>query len=121
MPRAGQIAVYHGITRRGDTWLIREDKVDHLGFIPSFITAGDSRPLREQINEAYAHGGGWKSFTGFTLNAAEKPLRAFLTYPGDPAMREVGRCTIRDETCIVFDNAWVVVTGPWGWEVARID
>lgn len=37
-----------------------EMTVEQLGYIPLFFAADDPRPAAEQLNERYAHGGGWR-------------------------------------------------------------
>ena len=41
-----------------------------VGFLPEFANPDDPRSLQEQVNEAYAHGGGWNSFDGFELRCS---------------------------------------------------
>lgn len=91
-----------------------------LGFLPQIITDLDPRPVREQIADRYAHGGGWNPFKGFDLRSPATNAR--LEYPGDPPMRELSRTQIRDETVIFFEYSWVAVVQPTGeWEVVRMD
>jgi hypothetical protein len=92
--------------------------VEDLGLIPMFLSAHDPRGAAAQINEAYAHGGGWRSFEGFRLE--RDPLA--LLYPDDPPMRLVASTTLRGETIAVFQYAWVAVIQPDGtFDVARLD
>jgi hypothetical protein len=98
-----------------------------LGLLPQFFSEIDMRPAREQINTAYAHGGGWHPFNSciggqvkgnFTFN--KKTLT--LTYPGDPPMRAIAQAQIRDDIILVFEHAWVMIWNANGdWELARID
>lgn len=37
------------------------------GYLPLMLDERDPRSVQEQLNESYAHGGGWNSFSGFTL------------------------------------------------------
>lgn len=92
--------------------------LDHLGFIPMFILENDPRPAKEQINERYAHGGGWHSFTGFKLSVD----KTRLTYPGDPDMVLIARAQLRDETLLFFDCSWFCIVQPDGsYEISRLD
>lgn len=88
-------------------WTTRD--AESLGMIPMFLSASDPRPAREQFNERYAHGGGWRKFEGFELSFDPRPLSSSLLYPGDPPLRELGRCTFRSETIIIFQFAWVCI------------
>jgi len=95
---------------------------ERAGYIPQFMSERDLRPAREQIHEAYAHGGGWHSFSGFTLHNWKETGRATITYPGDPAYRELARTTLRDETIILFQYSWLAVVQPSGaFDIAHID
>lgn len=97
-----------------------EQTLDMLGIIPEFISALGQRPAREQLHTAYAHGGGWQPFTGFTLRGNRPKWE--LKYPGDPAYRAAAFAKLRDETIIIFPHAWVVVLQADGtWECARMD
>ncbi len=95
--------------------------MEAVGFIPQFLNENDPRPAVEQIDTAYRHGGGWMDFKGFQLaGGGDDPY--FLTYPGDPAMRELSRATLRDETLVLFTSSWFAVIQPDGsFRVARID
>lgn len=86
-----------------------------LGIIPQFFSEADPRSAREQLHEAYAHGGGVMPFPGFKLKLdRESPGRATITYPGDPAYRVYGWTWLREELILVFNYAWVVIVQPDG-------
>jgi hypothetical protein len=87
---------------------------NRVGYLPGYFSPHDPRPARDQLHENYAHGGGVRPFAGFTLHNWESPENAYLNYPGDPAMREVSRATLRDETIIVFQASWVAIVQPSG-------
>lgn len=90
---------------------------DHLGFIPSFLSLADPRPAREQLDSAYAHGGGWAPFKGFTLGEDK-----CLHYPGDRPMCPIAETTLRDETIRLYEHSWVVIEQKDGsYEVCRMD
>lgn len=91
---------------------------DLVGYLPQMLNEDDPRPAREQFHTAYAHGGGWNSFKGFTFN----PEKRTIKYPGDPPHRPVGHTQLRDETIIVYEHAWVLILQPDGtYEIARMD
>ena len=93
-----------------------------VGYIPEFFSENDPRSAREQLHENYAHGGGVRPFPGFTLQSWQSPGEAYLSYPGDPPMREVSRATLRDETIIVFDYSWLAIIQPSGDHIiTRVD
>jgi hypothetical protein len=89
-----------------------------LGYIPSFIDEADPRPAKEQINEHYSHGGGWRKFPGFTLDMG----RMQLLYPGDPPTNVRAMAILREEVLVLFEHDWFVIIQPDGtWEAARLD
>lgn len=94
-----------------------------VGIIPLFLQAGDKRGAVEQIDEHYAHGGGWRDFEGFTLKRpSEDKASWYLQYPDDPPMRLVAHSQLRDETILIFEYAWVaVVQSDGSYKIARID
>lgn len=101
-------------------WIMKHPRMtpEALGFIPSFFSEHDPRGAREQINENYAHGGGWHPFHGFKFN--EQTLS--LQYPGDPPTHCLAATTLRSERILFFEHSWLLIIQPDGtWEVARID
>ena len=58
--------------------------MDHLGYIPDFLSEHDSRPAAQQFDSNYAHGGGWNPEVG---RGQWKMLDGHkLKYPGDPVL-----------------------------------
>lgn len=89
---------------------------DMLGFLPGFLSEDDPRPAREQLDSAYAHGGGWNSFTGFRM------LPDGIAYPGDPVMPLLYETQLRDEIIRFYNCAWVAIVQPDGsFDIARMD
>jgi hypothetical protein len=78
-----------------------------LGFIPQMLSVKDPRPAKEQLHEAYAHGGGWHPFTGFSLEEDNT-----LTYLDDPPLYPLAKARLRDELIILYDYAWVAIIQP---------
>jgi hypothetical protein len=95
---------------------------DWLGFIPLIILDTDKRPVREQIAERYAHGGGWSPFSKFKVQLGADS-RAVLVYPGDPPMRMWCECDHPNgERLQLFDGAWFRIIQPDGsFEISRLD
>jgi len=103
----------------GLTWMGKHPlaTLDQLGILPEFLDADDVRPAREQINDAYDHGGGWMTMTGFTMAANSN-----LKYPGDPELRLLWEATIGSEIVRVYEASVVAIVQPDGmFEAARID
>lgn len=88
------------------------------GYIPTFLSEGDPRPAREQLNANYQHGGGWIPFGGFELRSSDMAL----LYPDDPPLRPIASANLREERILIYPYAWVLIMQPDGsWEVARMD
>jgi hypothetical protein len=91
--------------------------VDVVGFIPMWLDVSDLRPAAKQLNDHYAHGGGWRPFKGFEL-VRENCLK----YPGDPMHRPLARIKFRDEEIFIYESGWVMIKQPDGtFEVCRMD
>ncbi len=91
---------------------------DLLGYIPEFLSASDLRPAKEQFNERYAHGGGWRPLKGWAV----LPITGGAKYPGDPIYRPIAKATLRDETIYVYQHAWVSIVQKDGtFEMSRMD
>ncbi len=89
-----------------------------LGYIPGFLSEDDPRPAREQINQHYAHGGGWRPFTGFTVS--EDRMR--LIGEGDPDMKALAVGFLRNEKLIFYEYEWLAIFQDDGSvEIARIN
>lgn len=89
-----------------------------LGYIPQFFSDLDPRPAKEQIDEAYAHGGGWRPLEGWQFY----PRTEAIHYPGDPPLMPIAGTRLRDEVIYVYPHAWVNIVQPDGsFEIARID
>jgi hypothetical protein len=93
-----------------------------IGLVPEIILASDLRPVREQMAERYAHGGGWKPFNKFKIGVG-MDNRVVLQYPGDPPLVMWCECQHPNgETVRLFDSAWLMVTQKDGsYEISRID
>jgi len=77
----------------------------------------DPRPAREQFQERYAHGGGWRPMKGHKMGEDME-----IKYPGDPVMWPWALMKLRDETVVVYQYGWVAIIQPDGsYEVARMD
>jgi hypothetical protein len=92
------------------------------GILPDLLSPLDPRSAAEQLQETYAHGGGWSPFARFALHDWQQPGQATLAYPEDPPMREISRAKLRDETLILFECEWLAIVQPDGrFEVSRVD
>lgn len=95
------------------------DPGEMLGTIPEMLSADDPGGAVEQIDRAYKDiGGGWRDFSGFTLNAE----RGTLSYPGDRPRLLIAEAKLRDERILFFNGAWIAVVQPDGsFRAACID
>lgn len=90
---------------------------EHLGFIPSWLNPDDPRPVREQLDRFYRHGGGWHHFPGFKL-LPNKNIR----YYGDPDTQLLASTKVRDEEVRLYEHSWVMILQPDGsFEINRMD
>jgi len=77
---------------------------EHLGLLPVMLNLDDPRPAKDQFNERYGHGGGWRPFPGFKLSANNS-----LHYPGDPPLKPLAQCRFRNELVVFYEHAWVAI------------
>lgn len=90
---------------------------EHLGLIPGFLDEDNPAPARQQLDEAYSFAGGWRPDLQFTMS----PDGA-LGYSGDPPMKPIAECKLRDETIRLYPYAFVAIIQPDGsFEAARMD
>ena len=93
---------------------------EHLGFIPDILLDSDPRPMKEQINDRYRHGGGWHPISGMTLLDG-----GTMQYPGDPLFEPVARIELEDgrgEFAYFYEHDFVAIVQPDGsFEVSRMD
>jgi hypothetical protein len=90
---------------------------DRLGYLPTFLSEDDPRPAYQQIDANYEHGGGWRSFPGFTMLP-----NGDLSYPGDPPTQLLAETKLRDEVIRFYQRSWVAIIQPDGsYDIARID
>jgi hypothetical protein len=92
---------------------------EDLGFLWDILMSEDKRPVREQLNERYAHGGGYRPFKGFTLDRMTMTMR----YPGDPLFKPSAMTTIGDEQVFFYPQGqWLLILQPNGdFDVTRVD
>ena len=91
--------------------------MDQLGLIPFFLDERDPRPVKEQIEANYQHGGGWRPIKGFKFGKLGE-----LLYPEDPPYQPIAISRLRDELVVFYTCQLLMVLQPDGsFEVARID
>lgn len=103
------------------TWvaLSRRFCAGDLGFLWDILIPEDERKVKDQLNDRYAHGGGYRPFKGFKLDR----MTMTLHYPGDPPFKPAAMTTIGDEQVFFYPSgAWLLILQPNGdYEVTRVD
>lgn len=98
--------------------MLKNGNPEILGLLPYMLNERDPRAARDQFDEAYSHGGGWRPIAGFKVLDGMR-----IKYPGDPAMAPIAYIRLRDELVVFYDHAFVMIAqkGGKGFEVARMD
>jgi hypothetical protein len=105
------------------TWISLDPgfRAQHLGLLWDILQADDKRPVKEQLEDRYAHGGGWRPFGEghFKLDRMTMNLR----FPGDPPFRPAAFTQIGDETVVFYPNCslLMVLQKDGKYEVTRVD
>jgi hypothetical protein len=91
---------------------------DMVGILPEFLDPKDPRPAREQLNENYAHGGGWSPMKGWRM----EPSSHIMHYDDEVPLRPLARIRLRNESVLLYESSWVAIVQPNGeFEVSRMD
>lgn len=101
----------------------RERYPGAAGIVPEFLDPYNALSAKAQIDQAYAHGGGWRDFDGFTVRIDwAAPENSELLYPGDPPVKAKAFCFFGEELIVLYDYDWCSVSHPSGTcYVARLD
>lgn len=90
--------------------------MEHLGYIPDWISESNPKSAKEQLNDGYQFGG-FRPFKGFELNDDNS-----LSFPGDPLQIPIASCQLRDELITIYQSSWVaVIQLDRSFEVCRMD
>ena len=92
--------------------------IDHLGLIPFMLDPDDPKKAREQFNEMYQHGGGWRPQPKWELLEGD-----VLQYPEDPPLSPIAEIDWgRPERILMYDYGIVAIVQPDGsFEACRMD
>lgn len=96
---------------------------DHLGILPEFFVDSDPRPAKEQLNERYAHGGGYRPIKGFKLSNEGM----FIKYPGDERLKPLAKATLhpgteQEEELYFYESSFLLILQLDGdFTVVRVD
>jgi hypothetical protein len=105
-----------------NVWNFLDDRatLEMLGYLPQLIGTQFSGTVAEQLNENYAHGGGYHPFGEgqWRMN----PATHILQYPGDPPFRPLAMTKIREETVYFYNSALLAIVQPDGkFAITRVD
>jgi hypothetical protein len=91
------------------------------GYLPGFFNQDDPRPAREQINAAYAHGGGWRPMKGWAHDPVTRSIQ-YVAEPGDPPLEPLAVAALRDEVMFLYRYEWLAIFQKDGsFEIARVN
>lgn len=99
-------------------WELKHPRVqmEMLGYIPQFLDESDPRPAKEQIEENYAHGGGWRPIKGFSANENS------IQYDDYRPRVLIAETKLRKEVIRIYEGALVGIFQPDGeFEIACLD
>ena len=96
-----------------------EFRPEDLGFLWEILLPDDTRKVKEQLDDRYAHGGGYEAFKGFKLDRMTMSLK----YPGDPLLKPTAMTEIGDEKLFFYqEGSWLLILQPDdSFEVTRVD
>jgi hypothetical protein len=107
---------------RQAVWMLSRWAHDHrytyesLGFIPQFLHTDDARPAKVQIDENYAHGGGWRDSPG------PWRIRDEMLHSDDAKYHLVATAHLHGDEVQLFESGWTAIIHADGsYEVARLD
>lgn len=93
-----------------------------LGFLPDIIHSSDQRPIADQINDRYQHGGGWSPMAGWTFHD-----NGCIQHGTETLLSPKVVFQLRDEIFMLYDYAWALIlrrdtgAGTYTYEVSRMD
>jgi hypothetical protein len=94
--------------------------IEHLGLLPEFFSETDPRSAAEQLDENYAHGGGFRPSPENTWALDRETL--VLTYPEEPPMQPLAKAYLHDELLVFYPSAFLAIIQPDGsFKVTRVD
>jgi hypothetical protein len=99
--------------------LDRRFRPDHLGWLVDILTSDDKRPIKEQLEDRYAHGGGFRPIKGFKMN----PKTLIMRFPGDRPFKPAAATTINHEKVVFYPYcSLLAIIQPNGdFDVTRVD
>lgn len=97
-----------------------EDLMQGEGFLFALAHSSSDATIPEQINQHYAHGGGWNPLEGWSMIDAPNGV---VCYPGDPVLKPDAKAQHGNETVFFYrSGAWLgVYTEANGLKLSRVD
>jgi hypothetical protein len=101
------------------TPLVAQFRPSLLGLLPEILRAHDSRSVREQLEDRYAHGGGYRPMKGFKMN----PKTLVMRFPGDDPFKPAATTMINHEKVVFYPYcSLLAIIQPNGdFSVTRVD
>jgi hypothetical protein len=103
------------------TWVSIDSRFrpEHLGFLPDILLADDPRSVKDQLEDRYRHGGGWRPIEGMRMN----PENWVMRFPGDPPFKPAAMTKINNEMVIFYPQCSLlaVIQKDGKFEVCRVD
>ena len=106
------------MTQRPEWVMLHPDMtMAHLGYLPGWLDLDDPRPAAKQLDEGYVFGGWRPSALEFGMT-----VDYVLRYPGDPPIKPLAYCLVRDEVVVFYPSSWVAIVQPGRqFEMCRMD
>lgn len=104
-------------------WTLHHSQMtyDQLGWIPHIIRADDPRPVAEQVDDRYRHGGGWLPY-GEGKWQRDIATGALRYGSEDEPLPVLASLRVGEEMVYFYPYALVCVVQPDGsFEVSRMD
>lgn len=99
--------------REVNEWTVKfPHNLEDLGLLPMIFDRNDKRPAKEQVNDRYAHGGGYRPIDGFKFIVGDNSVgrATSIKYPGDPALEGFAFMELNDaEMVMVFPMGLVLI------------
>jgi len=104
------------------TALARPFSPAQLGLLPSFFIKDDPRPAVDQLNERYAHGGGFCPLDGFVIEEGRIVYPASEEWETDEVYYPIARTFVNGEPVTLFEMSWLTLKDKTGKTVVcRVD
>lgn len=92
-----------------------------LGYLPDILLPTDKRPVKDQLEDRYAHGGGYRPFPDKHFRLDRRTMT--LKFPGDPVFKPAAMAFFGSEQVFFYPNcSLLLILQPDGkFDVTRVD